>query len=112
MMMVHCAHSQQPLRARATKPGGSFSVLFVVLSLVVSSTPAVSQQRHLLPLAAPPQLTAPTPRSPAMDVAQLATEDPRLILQHAATWQREGRPLSEPLLRQAVAAALHPDASW
>src|SRR5262245_52638490 len=85
MMMVHYAHNQQPLRARATKRGGSFLVLCVVLSLVVSSTPAVSQERRLPPLATPPQRTAPAPRSPAMDVARLATEDPRLVLQHADT---------------------------
>ena len=48
--MAHCAHNQQLLRARATTPGGSFSVFLVVLSLVVSSTLAVSQERHLLPL--------------------------------------------------------------
>src|SRR5262249_31949374 len=112
MMMAHCAHSQQPLRARATKPGGSVLVLCVILALVVSSTPASSQERRLLPLAAPLQRTAPTPRSPAMDVARLTTEDPRLVLQHADTSQRDGSPLAEPLLRQAVAAALRPDTSW
>ena len=110
--MAHCDHNQQLLRARATTPGGSFSVFLFVLCLVVSSPPAVSQQRPFLPPAAPPQLTAPTPRSPAVDVARLAPEDPRLALEQAYTWQRDGRPLSEPLLRQAVAAALRPDTSW
>src|SRR5262245_47161173 len=112
MIMAHCTHSQQPLHARATKPGGSFTVLCVVFSLVVSSTPTISQERPRLPLAAPPQRTAPAPRSPGMDVARLATENSRLVLQQAETGQRHGRPLAEPLLRQAVAAALRPDTSW
>ena len=111
-MMANCANHQQPLRARARQPGGRISVFLVVLFLVVSFTPAVSQERHLLPPAAAPPRTAPPPRSPAVDMVRLATEDPCLMLQHASTWQRDERTLPDPLLRQAVAAALHPDTPW
>src|SRR5438094_10353554 len=101
-MMANCAKHQQPLRARARQPGGRISVFLVVLSLVVSFSPAVSQERHLLPLAAAPPRTAPAPRSPVVDMVRLATEEPCLMLQHALTWQRDGRTLPEPV-RQAVA---------
>ena len=110
--MANCANHQQPLRARARQPGSRISVFLMVLSLAVSFTPAVSQERHLLPPAAPPQRTASPPGSPAVDLARLATEDPCLVLQHASTWQQDGRTLPDPLLRQAVAAALHPDTPW
>src|SRR5262245_47025413 len=107
--MAHCAHNQQPLRAGTTTPGCSFSVFLLVFSLIVSSTPAVSQQRHFFPRAAPPPLTAPIPPSPAVDFARLSTEDPGKVLEYASTSQRDGRSLPDPLLRQAVAAALRPD---
>ena len=84
-MMANCANHQQPLRARARQPGGRISVFLVVLSLLVSFSPAVSQERYLPPPAAQPQLTAPTPRSTYVDMARLATEDPRMVLEHVGT---------------------------
>src|SRR5712692_3574779 len=111
-MMANCANHQQPLRARTRQPGGRISVFLVVLSLVVSFSPAVSQERYLPPSAAQPQLTAPTPRSTYVDMARLATEDPRMVLEHAGIWQREGRTFPDPSLRKAVEAALRPDAPW
>lgn len=110
--MAHCAHNQPPLAARGTQPGSSVSVLLVVLFLVVWSTLAVAQERHGLPRTAPAQLTAPTPRRPAVDVARLTTEDARMALEPAPTWQRDAHTLPEPFLRKAVEAALRPDTSW
>ena len=40
------------------------------------------------------------------------TEDPRAILAQAQAWQGRGEPFPDTLLRQAVEAALQPEASW
>jgi hypothetical protein len=40
------------------------------------------------------------------------TEDPRAILAQAQAWHGRGEPFPDALLRQAVEAALQPEASW
>src|SRR6266571_3201683 len=46
------------------------------------------------------------------DQALVETADPRMILAQAQRWHERGTPFPEARLRQAVEAALQPEASW
>ena len=100
---------QQQYQGRPSR-GWRFHVWLSLLIILASS--ATARAALLTPAPAPTRVFDAEATETRQEQALVETADPRAILAQAQRWRERGEPFPDALLRQAVEAALQPEASW